>query len=143
MKTYLLVLLCTTEVVCAQQPAATVSPNEMEQLRQEVRSLTGVVKTLQQQVKDQQAVIDKLNPASPPLPQNPEPSATPGATAVLRASPAPQLIPTEDASVVASAPPPVGEREWRRDQRDSVSNYRCFRHDNTRSNINERRGCIA
>ena len=35
----------------------------MEQLRQEVRSLTDVVKTLQQQVKDQQAVIDKLNPA--------------------------------------------------------------------------------
>jgi hypothetical protein len=105
MRNYLLVLLCTTELVCAQQPTATVSPNEVDQLREEVRSLTGALKTLQQQVKDQQAVIDKLNPASLPLPQNPEPSATPGPSVVAASSPAPQLIPTEDASVVASAAP--------------------------------------
>jgi hypothetical protein len=107
MKTYLLVLLGTTQMVCAQQPTATASPNEVEQLRQEIRSLTGVVKTLQQQVKDQQVVIDKLNPSSPPLPQNPEPSATPGPSAVVASSPAPQLIPTQDASVVTSAQAPV------------------------------------
>ena len=111
MKIFLLVMFCATALAFAQNsnpPAsATASPNEMEQLRQEVRSLTDVVKTLQQQVKDQQAVIDKLNPASPPLPQNPEPSATPAANAVAASSPAPQLIPTEDASVVASASAPL------------------------------------
>ena len=99
-----------TGIVCAQQPttspAGSVTPNEVKELREQVQSLTGIVKTLQQQLKDQQVVIDKLNPASPPLPQNPEPSATPTANAAA-ASPAPQLIPTEDASVVASAPPPA------------------------------------
>ena len=110
MKIFLLALFLTSAVACGQDsaPAASpaASPNEVEELRQEVQSLTGIVKTLQQQVKDQQAVIDKLNPASPPLPQNPEPSATPGASAVATSSPAPQLFPTEDTSVVASAPPP-------------------------------------
>ena len=110
MKIFLLILFFTSALAYAQEPAPpaspAASPNEVEELRQEVRSLTGIVKTLQQQVKDQQAVIDKLNPASPPLPQNPEPSATPAANAAA-ASPAPQLIPTEDASVVASAPPPT------------------------------------
>jgi hypothetical protein len=107
MKTFCLILFLPTALACAQSPPPAnpaASPNEVEQLRQEVRSLTGIVKTLQQQVKDQQAVIDKLNPASPTLPQNPEPSATPVSAA---ASPAPQLIPTEDASVVASAPMPA------------------------------------
>ena len=111
MKRLWLILFLPTALVCAQSPppaaTTTASPNEVEQLRQEVRSLTDVVKTLQQQVKDQQAVIDKLNPASPPLPQNPEPSATPAANAVAASSPAPQLIPTEDASVVASASAPL------------------------------------
>jgi hypothetical protein len=110
MKKSLIIVLafCTGAIVYAQQPVpiSTASPNEVEELRQEVRSLTGIVKTLQQQVKDQQAVIEKLNPTTVALPQNPEPSATPAASSAA-ASPAPQLIPTEDASVVASAPPPV------------------------------------
>ncbi len=110
MKIFLLILFWATALACAQSPTplakAIASPNEVEELRQEVRSLTGVVKTLQQQLKDQQVVIDKLNPASPPLSQNPEPIATPTVNAAA-ASPAPQLIPTEDASVVAYAPPPV------------------------------------
>jgi hypothetical protein len=108
MKIFLLILFLATALAYAQSPTplakTTASPNEVEKLRQEVRSLTGIVKTLQQQLKDQQVVIDKLNPASPQLPQNPEPSATLTANAAA-ASPAPQLIPTEDASVVASAPP--------------------------------------
>ncbi len=111
MKIFLLVLFLTSAVAYGQDsaPAAgpATSPNEVEELRQEVRSLTGIVKTLQQQVKDQQTVIDKLNPAPPALPQNPEPSATPGPSAVATSSPAPQLFPTEDANVVASAPPPT------------------------------------
>jgi hypothetical protein len=105
MKVFLAISFLATALSYAQgEPSPSgASPNEVEQLRQEVRSLTDVVKTLQQQVKDQQAVIDKLNPASPTLPQNPEPSATPEmAAATNTPSPAPQLIPTEDASVVAS-----------------------------------------
>ena len=111
MRIFLLILFLTTAIANAQNPTppanVAASPNEVEELRQEVRSLTGIVKTLQQQVKDQQVVIEKLNPASPPLPQNPEPSATPAGAAAAAASPAPQLIPTEDASVVASAPTPA------------------------------------
>ena len=110
MKRLWLILFLPTAIAYAQNPTPPASsggsPNEVEQLRQEVHSLTDVVKTLQQQVKDQQAVIDKLNPASPPLPQNPEPSATPTANTIATSSPTPpQLIPTEDASVVASASP--------------------------------------
>ena len=112
MKIFLLILFFTSAVAYAQEPAPTpspaASPNEVEELRQEVRSLTGIVKALQQQVKDQQVVIEKLNPASPPLPENPEPTPIPATSvAAPAASPAPQLFPTEDNSVVASAPPPT------------------------------------
>ncbi len=107
MKIFLLILFLPAVLACAQSPAPGVSPNEMKELREQVQSLTGVVKALQQQVKDQQATLEKLNATSaPPLPQNPEPSTTPAATSAA-ASSAPQLIPTEDASVVASAPPPA------------------------------------
>ena len=105
MRTVLSILFLTTALACAQTPVPTpaASPNELQELRQEVRSLTGIVKTLQQQVKAQQTVIDKLNAISPQLPENPESSPIP-ATATTSASPAPALFPTEDASVVANAP---------------------------------------
>jgi hypothetical protein len=111
MKRFLLILFGITALAYAQTPTASQntspSPNDVEELRNEVKSLSGIVKTLQQQVKDQQAVIDKLNPASPALPQNPEPSATPTAEVATTAPLEPQLIPTEDASVVASTPSPA------------------------------------
>src|SRR3954452_8484184 len=100
MRIILLILFLATTLAYAQEPSPSstsgASPNEVEQLRQEVRSLTDVVKTLQQQLKDQQAVIDKLNPTPPSLPQNPEPTETPQtASAANSPAPAPQLIPTE------------------------------------------------
>jgi hypothetical protein len=73
-------------------------------LRQEVQSLVGTVKTLQQQVKDQQAIIEKANLAGGPV----EKQETETATA--SASPAPNIntppFPTEDSSVVASSTAP-------------------------------------
>jgi hypothetical protein len=78
---------------------------DVEALRQQVQSLTDLVKSLQQQMKDQQTAIDKSNGGETnALPQNPEapsvagnsPSPSPNATA-------PALFPTEDSSVVAEA----------------------------------------
>jgi hypothetical protein len=75
---------------------------DVEALRQEVHSLTQTVKGLQQQVKDQQTVIDKAHLAAETPSENPEP------TAAKASSPAPDVnaapFPTEDSSVVASAP---------------------------------------
>jgi hypothetical protein len=45
---------------------------DVEALRQEVRSLVGTVKTLQQQVKDQQIIIDKAHLAAESPPEKPE-----------------------------------------------------------------------
>ncbi|HEY5036446.1 MAG TPA: hypothetical protein VII74_04875, partial [Chthoniobacterales bacterium] len=80
----------------------TPSPNDIESLRQQVQALTTTVKTLQQQVKDQQDALAKINAGSaPPLPTNasPAPAASPAASA-------PPLFPTTDESVVASAAEP-------------------------------------
>src|SRR5262249_16617334 len=53
-------------------------------LRQQVQSLTDTVKALQQQVKDQQAALEKANLAGESgLPPNPEPSPIAGAEASL------------------------------------------------------------
>ena len=72
-------------------------------LREQVKALSDTVKALQKQVQDQKTVLEKANIiAGPELPQNPAPSPAP-ASAATSATPAP-LIPTEDTSVVASAP---------------------------------------
>src|SRR2546429_1550525 len=82
---------------------------DVETLRQQVQSLTETVKALQQQVKDQQAALEKANlTGESGLPSNPEPSPI----AAAENSPAPGAsvpprFPTEDTSVVASAPAPV------------------------------------
>jgi hypothetical protein len=118
---WLALATCPIGVAFAQTPtpeAASPPPlrsspaaaGDVEVLRQQVQALTETVKTLQQQVKDQQAALEKANiTGSSNLPQNPEPSpaaATAGAAAPKPS--APPLIPTEDASVVASAPAPSG-----------------------------------
>jgi hypothetical protein len=78
-------------------------------LRQQVQSLTDTVQALQQQVKDQQAALEKANlTGESGLPQNPEPSPIAGA----EASPSPAAsvasrFPTEDTSVVASTTAPA------------------------------------
>lgn len=95
------VVLAQPETPQSSPPA---SSSEMQELREAVRSLTDTVKQLQQQVKDQQAALDKANiSATPALPQS-SPSPSPAA-AVAGASPnetPPALIPTEDSSVVTA-----------------------------------------
>lgn len=110
-------------VVCAEQPTPAVSSSpsptvlntapattaDVEALRQQVQSLTDTVKALQQQVKDQQAALEKANlTGASGLPLNPEPSPIAG----VQTSPSPAAsvlprFPTEDTSVVASTTVPV------------------------------------
>lgn len=122
MKQIILVALASllAAAVCAQQasPAGNSSPApilssttpataaDVEMLRQQVQSLTETVKALQQQVKDQQAALQKANiTGESGLPENPEPSPIAGAatSSAPTASTAPRF-PTEDASVLSSAP---------------------------------------
>src|SRR5260370_30397407 len=99
----------------SSSPAPTVSnatpatAADVDALRQQVQSLTETVNTLQQQVKDQQAALEKANlTGESGLPQNPEPS--PIAAAQNSPAPgasAPPRFPTEDTSVVSSTTPPA------------------------------------
>src|SRR6267142_1922140 len=120
MKTIILVTLAVFPLIVASaeeatpvltsSPAPTVSnatpatAADVEALRQQVQSLTETVKTLQQQVQDQKAALEKANLTDESgLPQNPEPS--PIATAENSPAPgasAPPRFPTEDTSVVSS-----------------------------------------
>jgi hypothetical protein len=89
----------------ASTPAA--SP-DLENLRQQVQALTETVKALQQQVKDQQAAIEKANGNAGSPPQNPE--LSPIAAAANSPTPAPGAparFQTEDTSVVASTAAPA------------------------------------
>src|SRR5712691_12272457 len=89
----------------ASPPAA--SP-DLENLRQQVQALTETVKALQQQVKDQQAAIDKSNGNAGSPPQNPEPSPIAAvANSPAPAPSAPARFPTEDTSVVSSNAAPA------------------------------------
>ncbi len=77
---------------------------DVEALRQQVQSLTAMVQTLQQQVKDQQAAMEKNNSTAPSLPQNPESQSAEVAGSPAPATSPPPLFPTTDDAVVASAP---------------------------------------
>jgi hypothetical protein len=84
------------------QAASAPAAADVELLRQQVQALTDTVKVLQQQVKDQQATLEKANlTGTPALPQNSPSPAISSATETKTAAP-PPLIPTEDSSVVAS-----------------------------------------
>jgi hypothetical protein len=91
--------LCAQAAVFAQGPSPAASPNDMEALRQQVQALTETVKGLQQQLKEQQDALAKMNagPTTLPINENGAATAEPGATA-------PPLFPTTDESVVATAP---------------------------------------
>ncbi len=101
--------------VLTSSPAPTVSnatpaaAADVEALRQQVQSLTETVKTLQQEVQDQKAALEKANlTGESGLPQNPEPS--PIAAAENSPAPgasAPPRFPTEDTSVVSSTTAPA------------------------------------
>jgi hypothetical protein len=102
--------------VASSSPAPTAShatpatAADVEALRQQVQSLTETVKALQQQVKDQQAALEKANlTGESGLPPNPEPSPIAGTEASPSpAASAPPRFPTEDTSVVTSATAPAG-----------------------------------
>src|SRR5215472_17008521 len=95
----------------SSSPAPTVSnatpatAADVEALRQQVQSLTDTVKALQQQVKDQQAALEKANlTGESGLPQNPEATLIAGAQgSPAPGGSAPPRFPTEDTSVVSSA----------------------------------------
>ena len=99
----------------SSSPAPTVSnatpatTADVEALRGQVQSLIETVKTLQQQVKDQQAALEKANiTGESGLSQNPEPSPIAGAEeSPAPAGSAPPRFPTEDTSVVSSTTAPA------------------------------------
>src|ERR1043166_4467122 len=80
----------------ASSPAAT--PSDIESLRQQVQALTETVKAWQQQVKDQQTALERVNGAA----ASEKESASAEPTSSPEPSAAPQF-PTEDSSVVESA----------------------------------------
>src|SRR5690348_15325218 len=82
---------------------------DVEALRQQVQSLTDTVKALQQQVKDQQAALQKANlTGESGLPENPEPSPIAGTEqSPTPSGSAPPRFPTEDTSVVSSTTAPA------------------------------------
>ncbi|MEY2481518.1 MAG: hypothetical protein QOK24_46 [Verrucomicrobiota bacterium] len=101
-------LACWAMAARAAEPAAEVPPAsaaDVEALRQQVQSLTELVKTLQQQVKDQQAAKEKNESAAPSLPQNPEPQTADTSSSPAPSASAPPLFPTTDNAVVTAAPP--------------------------------------
>jgi len=80
----------------------------MEALREQVQSLTETVKALQEQVKDQQAALEKANlTGESGLPQNPEPSPLRRRGICRACGNAPPRFPTEDTSVVSSITAPA------------------------------------
>src|SRR5499425_542807 len=125
MKEIILIVLAifSVEIVSAQEttptasssPAPTISNTtpataaDVDALRQQVQSLTDTVKALQQQVKDQQAALEKANlTGESGLPQNPEPSPIAGAeNSPAPVGSAPPRFPTEDTSVVQSTTAPA------------------------------------
>ncbi len=88
----------------AQSPApvASASASDVASLRAEVQSLTEMMKALQQQVKDQQALLEKVNTAQ----TSPTVEPSPIASALASPSPAAQF-PMNDSSVVANGSTPA------------------------------------
>jgi hypothetical protein len=95
----------------AQDASSTpASSSQMDELRQQVKALTETVKTLQQQVTDQQTTIDRLNGGTPSVastssegPDGAGPSSSPSASpSPSPVAKTPSQFPTEDSSVVAS-----------------------------------------
>ena len=95
------------EPATGDSPAASVPATaaDVESLRQQIQALTATVQTLQQQVKDQQTALEKNGSVTPPLPDNPEPQTAEASGSPVPATSPPPLFPTNDTSVVASAPP--------------------------------------
>ncbi len=74
MNKFLLIGVTTAALASARAQDAASTPAaspDLENLRQQVQALTETVKALQQQVKDQQAAIEKANGNAGSPPQNP------------------------------------------------------------------------
>jgi hypothetical protein len=110
LKLVAILVLVSAGRAMAQDPASSPTPSsagasDVEMLREQVKALTETVKTLQKQVQDQNAALQKANiVAGPELPQNPVSSPTPASAQAGSNAAPPPLIPTEDSGVVASAP---------------------------------------
>src|SRR5438128_1258548 len=111
MNKFLLIGVTTAALASARAQDAASTPGaspDMENLQQQWQALTETVKALQQQVKDQQAAIEKANGNAGPPPQNPEPSPIAAAANSPPPGPsAPARFQTEDTSVVASTAAPA------------------------------------
>jgi hypothetical protein len=132
MNKFILIAITGAGLVSAQaQDAAStpvVSP-DVEALRREVRALTETVTTLQQQVREQQTTIDRLNQQNGSAAEigrtpsvastSPSPSATPSPSA------ASMRFPTEDASVVSSTSttPPTASAPSVNANENAVGNF--------------------
>src|SRR2546430_8668710 len=90
-------------ILSAQDAASTPAGSaDVETLREQVQSLTEIVKALKKQVKDQQTALEKANLAGEQAPpQNAAASISPTPAAA-----APPRFPTEDTSVVGSTNAP-------------------------------------
>src|SRR6266436_983622 len=106
MNKFILIGVTTAALASARAQDATSMPTaspDIENLRQQVQALTETVKTLQRQVKDQQAAIEKANGTAPSSSPNPEASPVAAAAPPSPAASAPPAhFATEDASVVSS-----------------------------------------
>src|SRR5713101_5876172 len=111
MNKFLLIGVTTAALASARAQDAASTPAaspDLENLRQQVQALTETVKALQQQVKDQQAAIEKANGNAGSPPQNPEPSPIAAvANSPTPAPSAPARFQTEDTSVIASTAAPA------------------------------------
>src|SRR5436190_23348169 len=93
-------LLYAQELAPSPRSSSPPTAAEVEALRQQVQSLTETVKELQQQMKDQQAAIEKTNGTAPA--SSPEGSPVAAANSPTPAPSAAAHFATEDASVVSS-----------------------------------------
>lgn len=96
----------TAEPSASPVPSSPASTAEVQELRQQVQSLTAMVQALQEQVKQQQLERAKNNSSEPPaLPENPEPKTAETTSSPAPSASAPPLFPTTDSAVVTSNPP--------------------------------------
>ncbi len=104
---FVAVAVCLATTGRSQQalPASS-SPNDVETLRQQVQALTETVKGLEQQLKEQQEALAKMNAGPTTLPASDTSTAEASASPAPAASAAP-LFPTTDDAVVASTVQPT------------------------------------
>src|SRR5438132_8635604 len=110
-KTHIAMLVVVTSHQSLAQtatPTASATASDVAALRQQVEALTGTVKELQQQVKDQQAALEKANIVQLPQGQGTSSVASAPLPTPLPGTSAQESFPTTDSSVVSNAPTAPG-----------------------------------